>query len=266
MKARLKKGFTLVEVIIVLVIIGIVAAFAVPGVTSYITRAGNRSCEKLMQGTMDDIGRAVVTQKFPSNAAVSIDIYKAVNNLPILRLRCPLSVGEATETELDKLERGPLTGAPLEVKISTFKSTVEGEKYIVNWSFSKSNYVTVTMSCMTHEDVSISGKYRIYYGGDISDIVSPPGLTELRNMYSIAEQLLDADDENGQRILTVGEDGATVTGDFAKAAGKLSLLCGKEVKQIHIFRLSEGRPLRLYFTYTDMTAESYDFSPLFDSE
>ena len=159
MRARLRKGFTLVEVIIVLVIVGIAAVIAVPGISGYISHTSERACEKMMSSTMDDISRAVTVKKFPSNAAVSIAIYKEINKLPMLRLRCPQSVSDADESEIEKLENGPLTGDTLEVAISPIKSTVEGETYSVGWSFAD-DYVTVSMECSSHDSISVKQKLR----------------------------------------------------------------------------------------------------------
>lgn len=262
MISRLKKGFTLIEVMIVLVIIGVAAVIAVPSISNYISRTSDRACEKMMDGVMSNIRRAAVTEKFSSNAAVSIEIYKAVNELPMLRLRCPLSVSEADDDELAALNSGTLTGKPLEVKISSVKCNVEGEKYIVDWSFG-ANTVTVSMKCSSHENVAMTQTFRIYYGGDISDIISPPELTELKQMYAAAEQLLKASDENGEPLLTADENGR-VSGDFAKAAEALSALCGREVESIESFRLSEGKPFLLYVVYTDSeTMATYNFSSLY---
>lgn len=261
MRERLRKGFTLVEVIIVLVIVGIAAAVAVPSISNYISHTSDRACEKMMRGTMDDIRRAVTTRKFQSNAAVSIEIYKEINKLPMLRLRCPLSVSDADESELTKLEQGPLTGNPLEVAISPIKSSTEGEEYLVSWSFS-GDYVTVRIECSAHEEISMNQELHIFYGGDISEIISPPEVSELKKMYNAAAALLEITGDDGSLLFPVDESG-NVGGDMKDAAERLSELCGLEVTSIRRFRVSGGKPFLLSVMIDGRDSmENYNFSSI----
>ena len=259
MRARLRKGFTLVEVMIVLVIIGIAAVIAVPSISNYIGHTSDRACEKMMSGTMDDIRRAVTVKKFSSNAAVSIEIYKEVNKLPMLRLRCPQSVSDADDSELERLESGPLTGNPLEVEISPIKSTTGGETYLVSWSFSD-EYVTVSMECSAHESASMKQKLRIYYGGNISEMISPPEVNELKKMYEACAKLLELTGENGAQLFP--EDGqGNIGGDMKEAAERLSELSGLEVTSISKFKVSGGKPFLLHVSIEGRDSmEIYNFS------
>lgn len=261
MRARLRKGFTLVEVIIVLVIVGIAAVIAVPGISSYISHTSDRACEKMMSGTMDDICRAVTVKKFPSKAAVSIAIYKEINKLPMLRLRCPQSVSDADDSELEMLESGPLTGNPLEVEISPIKSTTGGETYFVSWSFSN-EYVTVSMKCSAHESARMKQTLRIYYGGDISEIISPPEVNELKKMYNACAKLLEMPGDNGEPLFQA-DDRGNVGGDMKEAAERLSELSGLEVTSIRKFRLSGGKPFLLHVLIEGRdNMEIYNFSSI----
>lgn len=261
MRARLRKGFTLVEVIIVLIIVGIAAVIAVPGISGYISHTSERACEKMMSSTMDDISRAVTVKKFPSNAAVSIAIYKEINKLPMLRLRCPQSVSDADESEIEKLENGPLTGDTLEVAISPIKSTVEGETYSVGWSFAD-DYVTVSMECSSHDSISMKQKLRIYYGGDISGIISPPEVNELKKMYNACAELLEMTGDNGEPLFQADDQG-NVGGDMKEAAERLSEFSGLEVTSIRKFRLSGGKPFLLHVLIEGRDSmEIYNFSSI----
>lgn len=273
MKKRLAKGFTqgftLVETIIVLVLVGIAAAIAVPSVSSYISHAGDRACEKLMSGAMSEIRRAVDSRKYSCNAAASIEIYRAVNQLPAMSLRFPRTLSEADEAERAALEEGPIVyshGTPvsvteLNVAISPLNSSVEGEIYVVGWSFS-GDYVTVTMECSSHPEVSMSERLRIWRGGDISHIISPPELSELERMYAACQQLLEMTGEDGAPLFPVSESG-NVGGDMQTAAELLSELFGREVSEIRSFRVSGGEPFLLHVMFADSTVlSSYNFSSL----
>lgn len=268
MKIRRSKGFTLVETIIVLVIIGIAAAIAVPGVSGYISHTADRTCEKLMSGTMSGIRRSITSKKYSCNAAVSIEIFRAVNELPVISLRFPGTISEADEAEREALEQGPIVyshGKPevssLNIAISPLDSSVEGETYRVNWSFS-GGYVTVTMECASHEDIHMTERFKIWYGGDISHIISPPELSELERMYTAAQQLLEMTGDNGELMFPVDESGK-VGGDMTAAAELLSELCGREVSEIRLFRVSSGKPLLLHLMYKDSTELSaFNFSSI----
>jgi len=63
-RKKIRKGFTLVEVIIVLVIIAIIAAIAVPNISNYIDNSKKRSCESMMNSFVNDLEYKVVSKRF----------------------------------------------------------------------------------------------------------------------------------------------------------------------------------------------------------
>lgn len=259
------KGFTLVEVIIVLVIIGIAAAIAVPGISNYISHSADRSCNALMMNVVRDIRRTVSTRKYTTVSEISIDIYKSVNELPMLRLKCPLSLSEASGSEISALEQGTLTGKPLTVKLSTLKATASGEQYIIDWSFSTSE-VKLTIKCTTHENVSQSVSIPYYLGGSIADIITPPEVSELKAVYSAVKELISTVADDGSPMFPADENGY-VTGDMNRAAELLSTLCGREVSELRRLKVTDGKPVYLHVLFADSEVMSiYDFSKLNSTE
>ncbi|MBP1592414.1 MAG: prepilin-type N-terminal cleavage/methylation domain-containing protein [Oscillospiraceae bacterium] len=61
---RAKKGFTLVEVIIVLVIIAIVTAIAVPNISGYINRSKANNCLHTMNDFVNDLEYKIVSKRY----------------------------------------------------------------------------------------------------------------------------------------------------------------------------------------------------------
>lgn len=260
-----KKGFTLVEVIIVLVIIGITAAIAVPGISSYISHTADRNCSTLMTNVVRDIRSSVMTRKYNSVAEISIDIYKSVNELPMLRLKCPLSLSEASGSEISALEQGTLTGKPLTIKLSTLKATTTGEQYIIDWSFNTSA-VKLTIKCTSHENVSQSVSIPYYLGDSIADIITPPETNELKAVYNAVKELISMTSDDGTPMFTADENGY-ITGDMQHAAELLSDLYGREVREIRKLKVTDGNPMYLHVLFNDSNVmETYDFSRLNSAE
>jgi len=54
MKKNLKKGFTLTELVVVIVIIGILASVLIPTLTSYITRSRKSAAEQEATGRLQE--------------------------------------------------------------------------------------------------------------------------------------------------------------------------------------------------------------------
>ncbi|WP_044973707.1 leucine-rich repeat protein [Ruminococcus sp. HUN007] len=61
---RARKGFTLVEVIIVLVIIAIVAAIAVPNISGYLKRSKSNNCQHTMNDFVNDLEYKIVSKRY----------------------------------------------------------------------------------------------------------------------------------------------------------------------------------------------------------
>lgn len=64
LKRKTVKGFTLVEVTVVLVIVAIIAAIAVPNISGYIEKSKRNNCESIMTGFVNDLEYKVVSKRF----------------------------------------------------------------------------------------------------------------------------------------------------------------------------------------------------------
>lgn len=175
---RIKKGFTLVEVIIVLVIMAIIASVGAPSVVAYIKHTAERTCSRQMKDTLGEIRSAAVSHKYDSTAAVSIQVYKALSTLPMIRLTYPASVQLAKYSEQEALETGTLTGSPLTIYLSPDKAAVEDEYYTVNWNYETSGgkaFLVISMKCSHHEKSDLSDRIPLSIGADIMSPDKPSG-------------------------------------------------------------------------------------------
>jgi len=80
MKRSLQKGFTLIELMIVVAIIGILAAVALPAYQDYTARAQTSEAFTMVDGLKTKIEEAVGTGSCPANATAAVgDIAKAAD-------------------------------------------------------------------------------------------------------------------------------------------------------------------------------------------
>ncbi len=77
---RAKKGFTLVEVIIVLVIIAIVAAIAVPNISGYIKRSKANNCQHTMNDFVNDLEYKIVSKRYYDVSELNDELIKLVDS------------------------------------------------------------------------------------------------------------------------------------------------------------------------------------------
>ena len=61
---KIRKGFTLVEVICVLTIIAIIAAIAVPNISGYIEKSKINNCRSIMTDFVNDLEYKIVSKRY----------------------------------------------------------------------------------------------------------------------------------------------------------------------------------------------------------
>lgn len=187
MKAAGKKGFTLVEVIIVLVIAGIVAAIAVPGISGYMERTAQRECRLMIDGIFDELRSKAASRKYGSRAEVSVEIYGILDSFPLMGLDYPRSVYGADDGDLLYLggESGEIKE---EFALSPDKSTVSGEVYTAEWSFNAAGAVSLRVSCSKHEYAAQALIKPVYAGAiAINGITESPETGEIAAVRAAAD-------------------------------------------------------------------------------
>lgn len=221
---RSRSGFTLAEVIIVLVIMGIAATVAVPNVIGFFDNASNRTCSRLMENTMADIRSRITTGRYRENAEVSIDIYKSINTIPLVDLDFPTTVESADDLEKAALEEGTLSGEPLEIRLSDAVATQRGEIYTVDWEFTE-GVVNITMRCNYHDEHSLKESVMITYEKKLSDLFSPPKQDNESDLYNALVAFFASIEWQTVKNNIVGEkviNGKTYTYSLQKNGGKLT--------------------------------------------
>ena len=252
-------GFTLVEVTIVLVIIGIAAAIAVPSVVGFMDNASERTCFRLMNNTMTDIRSRITTGKYHDNAEVSIDIYKSVSTLPLMRLSYPTSIEVADESEIAALSIGTLTGKPLEIRLSEAAAASPGETYTVDWEFA-GNTVNISMECNYHDKCSLNESITIFYGNKLSDLFSPPEQDIQCDLYNALVAFFasiqwtpEKNDITGEKEIngktytfSLQKNGGKLTGDYDALAWEISRMTGLSIEKITEMKYNpNGTPFKI---------------------
>lgn len=270
---KLKKGFTLVEVLIVLVVMGIVAAAAAPGIVSYYSHAAERTCAGQIKQTVGDIRSALVGHRFAGAAEVSIEIYRQVESLSETEQTVP-AAEDLTPRQLERLETGTLSGEPLALLLSPEKSAADCETYTINWSFSEGG-VNLSVDCFPHTENSLREFIPVSYLGEPKDLLIRPSEEETAEMYRACVSFLSEAEwtEEGERMngsftldgeeyaLSYAVGGGRITGNLAAAAAVIGELYGAEIRRISEFRVNaDGSPRRITLRLSGETElRSFDF-------
>lgn len=140
---RNKKGFTLIEVIIVLVIISLIAAILIPNIVGYIDRASDKSCEKAYDNLFSSVESDLSKKRYEGIGIIDVDgIKQSVSNL------------EEKKYVEYTLENSIKSALPTDAKLTddditiTIKDTTQGDERI-----SRLNYEgTISSLCSNGVD------------------------------------------------------------------------------------------------------------------
>lgn len=223
-----RKGFTLVEVIIVLVISGIVAVIAVPSVSNYISYTSAKECKALISDLTSDIRKIVTTNKYSSDT-YKVDISTAVKN-ELAELSGGIFDNKSTKLSAINEETSTVTFiAPL----IEANSSVDGEIYTVTLGFSDTDVkVSVKCSVDEHNQKSEAGKTEgketgesmsIYFGKSVADIATKESTKDDPLKTGISEFLI-----NCTGYYSLGDDGLVTfnLSTIAKAIEALNTYTG----------------------------------------
>ena len=77
---KIRKGFTLVEVICVLTIIAIIAAIAVPNISGYIEKSKINNCRSIMTDFVNDLEYKIVSKRYYDISELNDELVEYVKN------------------------------------------------------------------------------------------------------------------------------------------------------------------------------------------
>ncbi len=133
-----KKGFTLIEFIVVIVIVGLLSAVAVPTYQSYITRAkiselllAASSCRNSITEKVQSSSSSNISNVIEKSCASSTN--KNIKNI-IINLNGVITI-LADENELEPLTNmtNTLTLVPIQTGITPLSGTTDGGKLVAGW-------------------------------------------------------------------------------------------------------------------------------------
>lgn len=124
------KGFTVTEIIIVLLLTAIIAAIGIPSLTEYIHRNGIRSCTDTAERISADIERIIVTDSFIDTDELNEAVFASLSRYSM------------TEPAISRINE----------KVSAAIKSHSGDSLIVSWEIDILNSrVLVNISCKEHE-------------------------------------------------------------------------------------------------------------------
>lgn len=157
LQIKLCKGFTLAELLIVIVVIGIIAVVGVPSMISYLDYSAGMTCESYAETVLAEIERYLVTAQFCER--------KDADDMIARTLERNSSV-EVTISENDESSR------------STVIRSLSGEYYLVCWIFNSDDDIPeIIISCSEHE-FEAKKSFKLSYIGEIGYIKPPADPSE----------------------------------------------------------------------------------------
>ena len=142
LRIKLCKGFTLTELLLVIVILGIAAVAAVPSFISYYERSADKSCRAYAEDIAAETEKHLVTACFSERE----DADKMISELLYKR-----SVSDITVLDSDEKSR------------STSIKTMSGELYIISWEYDEENNIFDFSVTCTEHSIEISRKFRLSF-------------------------------------------------------------------------------------------------------
>lgn len=182
-----KNGFTLVEVITVLVIVMIMAVIAVPNVTGYIDNSKRRNCNAVAQTLINDIAMSSVATRFMYGTAEYPYTYY---NLFVKQM-----VASQGIEYLDNLSVTTISTTSYSI---TAPICPNGESMTIEWSFSgttkTSGNVSLKITCTDTASELHSRAYTIAFKGNTNHTIIEniiPDMETYRAMIKLCIDVMD---------------------------------------------------------------------------